>query len=77
MENSIKTKKVLPAHVNVWKHHFINAKIATLVTFFFVLLSFAMFSSKFLPGIIPKEYNVTFYSIVVIALSYVYLKTAH
>jgi hypothetical protein len=70
-------KKPLPVEVNVWKHHFINTKIATLLTFFFVLLTFAMFSTYFISRFVPKEYYVSFYSLVVISLSYLYLKTVH
>ncbi|MFH1751173.1 MAG: hypothetical protein ABH863_05835 [Candidatus Micrarchaeota archaeon] len=69
--------KHVPKNVGVIRHHFINAKIATLITFFFVLLSFAMFSSYFVSNLIPKDYFVSFYALVVIALCTIYLKTVH
>ncbi len=69
--------KKLPKEVSVWRHHFINSKIATLILFFFVLLAFAMFSSLFVFRFVPKEYYVTFYSGAVIILSYLYLKRMH
>ena len=70
-------KKRLPKEVSVWRHPFLNTKIATLITFFFVLLSFAMFSSHFMANIIPKDYYVSFYALVMIILCSLYLKTVH
>lgn len=70
-------KQKLPKHVNVWRHHFLNTKIATLITFFFVLLSFAMFSSHFASLVIPKDYFVSFYALMMIVLCALYLKTVH
>ncbi|MFH0971456.1 MAG: hypothetical protein V1835_02710 [Candidatus Micrarchaeota archaeon] len=70
-------RKGLPREVNVWRHHFINTKIAGLIIFFFVLLAFAMFSSLFVVQIVPKEYYVSVYAAVVILLSYLYLVKVH
>ncbi|MEK6843401.1 MAG: hypothetical protein AABY04_02845 [Candidatus Micrarchaeota archaeon] len=70
-------KHPLPAKASVWKHHFINTKIATLIAFFFVLLSFAIFSSTILRPIIPKDHFISFYAAFIILLCYAYLKKVH
>ncbi|MEK6954973.1 MAG: hypothetical protein AABX01_08220 [Candidatus Micrarchaeota archaeon] len=73
----MKGKRPLPREVSVWKHHFINTKIGTLVTFFFVLLGFAMFSTQFMSKYIPKDFFVSFYALMMIVLCALYLKTVH
>ncbi|MFH1442892.1 MAG: hypothetical protein ABIG96_02560 [Candidatus Micrarchaeota archaeon] len=70
-------KAPLPKEVSIWRHHFLNTKIASLILFFFLLLSFAMFSRLFVFRFVPKEHYVTVYAVIVIFISYICLKKMH
>ncbi|MBI5225325.1 hypothetical protein HY989_05640 [Candidatus Micrarchaeota archaeon] len=70
-------KPVLPSKTSALRRHFVNTKIATLIAFFFVLLSFAIFSSTILRPIIPKDNFISFYAAFIIILCYAYLKKVH